>query len=54
MDKRKVVEAYYRGLLTIEECAQILGSNRSQAVEMIDEIYNKQLRPASYTHPGHV
>jgi exonuclease VII small subunit len=36
MDKRKVIEAYYRGLLTIEECAQILGSNRNQVSELVE------------------
>ncbi len=25
MDKRKVIQAYRRGLLTIQECSQILG-----------------------------
>lgn len=36
MDKNKVLEAYYRGLLTIDECAQIMGSDQSQVFEMIE------------------
>lgn len=36
MDKNKVIEAYYRGLLTIDECAQIIGSDQSQIFEMIE------------------
>lgn len=36
MDKSKVIEAYYRGLLTIEECAQIMGSDQSHIFEMIE------------------
>ncbi|HJV46563.1 MAG TPA: hypothetical protein VJ824_12660 [Bacillota bacterium] len=36
MEKWKVIEAYNRGLLTIEECAQILGSNRTQVSELLE------------------
>lgn len=36
MDKKKVIEAYCRGLLTIDECAQIMGSDQSQIYEMIE------------------
>lgn len=36
MDKNKVLDAYFRGLLTKGECAQILGMNHSQVSEMID------------------
>jgi len=43
VDKRKVIEAYYRGLLTIDECAQILGTNQEQIAEMlIDSKSEKQ------------
>ncbi|MBP1933449.1 hypothetical protein [Ammoniphilus resinae] len=35
MDKRKVIEAYYRGLLTTDECAQVLGTNQEQIAEML-------------------
>jgi len=35
VDKRKVIEAYYHGLLTIDECAQILGTNQEQIAEML-------------------
>lgn len=30
MDKRKVIDAYRRGFLTLEECAQLLGVERAQ------------------------
>lgn len=37
MDKRKVITAYRRGFLTIQECAQILGIESSQAATMADD-----------------
>lgn len=37
MDKYKVIEAYNYGLLTIEECAQILGTNKNQLIEIMEE-----------------
>ncbi|MCU6708354.1 hypothetical protein M6D81_06465 [Paenibacillus sp. J5C_2022] len=30
MDKRQVIAAYKQGIITIQECAQILGLERSQ------------------------
>ncbi|MFK7695694.1 hypothetical protein [Paenibacillus sp. HJGM_3] len=32
MDKRKVIMAYRRGMITIQECAQILGIDSMQQV----------------------
>jgi hypothetical protein len=32
MDKRKVITAYRRGFITIQECAQILGIDSMQHV----------------------
>ena len=32
MDKRKVITAYRRGFITIQECAQILGIDSMQQV----------------------
>lgn len=37
MDKRKVIAAYRRGFLTIQECAQILGIDSKHAVVMVDD-----------------
>ncbi|MDF2723296.1 MAG: hypothetical protein K0Q59_2971 [Paenibacillus sp.] len=37
MDKRKVISAYRRGIITIQECAQILGLDSTQVAGMIDE-----------------
>ncbi|MEF3301802.1 hypothetical protein [Paenibacillus sp. GYB003] len=37
MDKRKVITAYRRGFITIQECAQILGIDSVQVARMIDE-----------------
>jgi hypothetical protein len=30
MDKRKVIKAYHRGFITIQECGQILGLEQIQ------------------------
>jgi len=35
MDKRKVIAAYRRGLITIQECAQIIGLDSGQAARLI-------------------
>lgn len=37
MDKRKVITAYQRGIITIQECAQILGMDSPQIVDMMNE-----------------
>lgn len=37
MDKRKVVAAYRRGFLTIQECAQILGLEQVQVSGLIND-----------------
>ncbi|WP_168928301.1 hypothetical protein [Paenibacillus ginsengarvi] len=37
MDKRKVITAYRRGFITIQECAQILGIDSMQVVGMVDD-----------------
>jgi hypothetical protein len=36
MDKRKVITAYCRGFLTIQECAQILGID-SHIIKMVHD-----------------
>lgn len=35
MDKHKVIEAYRRGLITLQECGQILGAERTQLDDLI-------------------
>lgn len=35
MDKRKVIAAYQRGLLSIHECAQILGIDSMRVMGMV-------------------
>lgn len=37
MDKRKVIAAYRHGMLTIQECAQILGVDRPHLVGILDD-----------------
>lgn len=37
MDKRQVIAAYRRGLITIQECAQIIGVDSRQATKIIIE-----------------
>ncbi|WP_170143705.1 hypothetical protein [Paenibacillus flagellatus] len=37
MDKRKVITAYRRGFITIQECAQILGIDSMQVMGMMND-----------------
>jgi hypothetical protein len=37
MDKRKVITAYRRGFITIQECAQILGMDSMQILSLVNE-----------------
>jgi hypothetical protein len=37
MDKRKVITAYRRGFITIQECAQILGIDATQVLSMVND-----------------
>ncbi|WP_190287502.1 hypothetical protein [Paenibacillus darwinianus] len=37
MDKRKVIAAYRRGIITIQECAQILGMDTVQIAGLLDD-----------------
>ncbi|MNW32630.1 hypothetical protein D3C74_95760 [compost metagenome] len=36
MDKRKVIEAYRRGFLTLQECAQVLGVEKAQIIGLLE------------------
>ena len=35
MDKQKVIEAYRRGLITLQECGQILGTEKTQLDDLV-------------------
>ncbi|WP_198524712.1 hypothetical protein [Paenibacillus phocaensis] len=37
MDKRKVIEAYRRGFLTPQECAQVLGIEGAHLQRMLED-----------------
>ncbi|MFS0837890.1 hypothetical protein [Paenibacillus sp. UNC499MF] len=37
MDKRKVISAYRRGFITMQECAQILGIDSVQILGMMND-----------------
>ncbi|MFC0214853.1 hypothetical protein ACFFK0_20810 [Paenibacillus chartarius] len=37
MDKRKVISAYRRGFITMQECAQILGIDSVQIMGMMND-----------------
>lgn len=36
MDKSKVIDAYFQGLLSLVECAQILGLDKNRLMEMAE------------------
>lgn len=37
MDKRKVIAAYRRGFISIQECAQIIGVDSGQMTRLIND-----------------
>lgn len=37
MDKRKVIHAYKRGMISLRECAQILGIDSMQVMNVVNE-----------------
>ncbi|WP_169507503.1 hypothetical protein [Paenibacillus harenae] len=37
MDKRKVIAAYRRGFITLQECAQILGVDSGQMTRLVND-----------------
>ncbi|MDQ1909413.1 hypothetical protein RAC89_02715 [Paenibacillus sp. GD4] len=47
MDKRKVITAYRRGFITMQECAQILGIDSMQILGLVNEP-DKQERPLGF------
>lgn len=43
MDKRKVINAYRRGFITMQECAQILGIDSMQIMGMVNDPELKEM-----------
>ncbi|ALS27769.1 hypothetical protein IJ21_23730 [Paenibacillus sp. 32O-W] len=37
MDKRKVISAYRRGIISVQECAQILGLDSGTIARLVDD-----------------
>ncbi|WP_018751405.1 hypothetical protein [Paenibacillus sanguinis] len=53
MDKRKVIEAYRRGFLTPQECAQVLGIESVHLKRMLEDIPLEGRRPSPLdNHPA--
>ncbi|MEF2964352.1 hypothetical protein V3851_00800 [Paenibacillus sp. M1] len=50
MDKRKVIEAYRRGFLTLQECAQILGVEKTQIIDILDHAATEMQRSQHEDH----
>jgi len=42
MDKQKVIEAYRRGLITLQECGQILGAEKQQVDDILSAVHVRQ------------
>ncbi|HEX7057627.1 MAG TPA: hypothetical protein VF260_10610 [Bacilli bacterium] len=42
MDKRKVIDAYRRGFITMQECAQILGVDFAQITSIVSDPQYKE------------
>jgi hypothetical protein len=49
MDKYKVIEAYRRGLITLQECGQILGADKRQLDDLVSvESLRRSVNTNSY------
>jgi len=53
MDKRKVITAYRRGTITIQECAQILGIDSLQIMGMMNDPQMAELPRMIHKQPMH-
>ncbi|GAB7387514.1 hypothetical protein BSNK01_13510 [Bacillaceae bacterium] len=42
MEKQAIIAAYRRGLLTADECAQILGVNREQVFDVAGDLAKEE------------
>jgi hypothetical protein len=46
MDKQKVIEAYRRGLITLQECGQIIGAEQKQLDDLVRSVlHSSHSRP---------
>ncbi|MFB9329582.1 hypothetical protein ACFFSY_26905 [Paenibacillus aurantiacus] len=55
MDKRKVIAAYRRGMINVQECAQILGIDIGQIARLVNDPYlavDPQLRQSKQSVNG--
>ncbi|MBP1994727.1 hypothetical protein [Paenibacillus eucommiae] len=53
MDKRKVISAYRKGIITIQECAQILGIDSVQIMGMMNDPQMAELPRVIQKQPMH-
>jgi exonuclease VII small subunit len=54
MDKQKVIEAYRRGLITLQECGQILGAEKEQLDKLVRVNHlRRPLSPKPYLTVDH-
>ncbi len=53
MDKRKVITAYRRGMISIQECAQILGVDSSQIMGLMNDPQLSELPRVVQKQPMH-
>ncbi|CAM5791814.1 MULTISPECIES: hypothetical protein [Brevibacillus] len=47
MDKHKVIEAYRRGLITLQECGQILGAEKTQVDDLVRADHSRRSVPSN-------
>ncbi|MEJ8544863.1 hypothetical protein [Brevibacillus borstelensis] len=47
MDKQKVIEAYRRGLITLQECGQILGAEKTQVDDLVRAHHSRRSNPSN-------
>jgi hypothetical protein len=52
MDKRKVINAYRRGFITVQECAQILGIDSIQIMGLVNEPEQSELPHIMHKQPA--
>ncbi|MNJ02255.1 hypothetical protein D3C73_1621570 [compost metagenome] len=54
MDKRKVITAYRRGFITMQECAQILGIDSPQIMGMMNDpdMQDARMRSEAFDSPS--
>lgn len=53
MDKRAVISAYRRGMITIQECAQILGIDSMQIIGLMNDPQMAELPRVNQKQPMH-